>query len=190
MNVAWKLIKTWLPLIEEKQSVWWKVNSSKISNTLSQFEIVESAKIEKSRSNYRLPWMDRWIKKKKKGGKEEKKLVFLARGKRELIWKPRRAGNNRHQPPVLFPNVLFPNVDSNSSEFERCSASFYEFPREQLGRPEFRNDDRLFLNAAEFSVHVTNRFFFFLPLWNFFRGKRSINGLPVEICGENNDFRR
>lgn len=130
MNVAWKLIKTWLPLIEEKQSVWWKVNSSKISNTLSQFEIVESAKIEESRSNYRLPWMDRWIKKKKKGGKEEKKLVFLARGKRELIWKPRRAGNNRHQPPVLFPNVLFPNVDSiriraNSNDARPASTNFH-----------------------------------------------------------------
>lgn len=129
MNVAWKLIKTWLPLIEEKQSVWWKVNSSKISNTLSQFEIVESAKIEESRSNYRLPWMDRWIK-KKKGGERGKKLVFLARGKRELIWKPRRAGNNRHQPPVLFPNVLFPNVDSiriraNSNDARPASTNFH-----------------------------------------------------------------
>lgn len=100
-------------------------------------------------------------KKKEKRKKRGKKLVFLARGKRELIWKPRRAGNNRHQPPVLFPNVLFPNVDSiriraNSNDARPASTNFHASNWVDLNF----ETTIVYFNAAEFSVHVTNRFFF------------------------------
>lgn len=150
------------------------------------FEIVESAKIENAvvLENYHPP---RWIKKRKKGGKGRKKTFSSRVEKRELIWKPGRAGNNRHpQDRRVFSFSFWTWIQF---EFERIRTMFdrasTNFHASDSGRPEFRNDDRLFQCGrifrprykSVFSFYLS--FFFFPSLWIFFSpffNVRSTNG--------------
>lgn len=115
-------------------------------------------------------------KKKKKGGKREKKTFFSRVEKRELIWKPGRAGNNRHpQDRRVFSFSFWTWIQF---EFERIRTMFdrasTNFHASDSGRPEFRNDDRLFQCGrifrprykSVFSFYLS--FFFFPSLWIFF----------------------
>lgn len=115
-------------------------------------------------------------KKKKKRGKGRKKTFFSRVEKRELIWKPGRAGNNRHpQDRRVFSFSFWTWIQF---EFERIRTMFdrasTNFHASDSGRPEFRNDDRLFQCGRIFrprykSVFSFYRSFFFFPFsLNFF----------------------
>lgn len=135
------------------------------------FEIVESAKIENAvvLENYHPPRMDRWIKKRKKGGKGRKKTFFSRVEKRELIWKPGRAGNNRHpQDRRAFSFSFWTWIQF---EFERIRTMFdrasTNFHASDSGRPEFRNDDRLFQCGRIFRPRYKSVFSFYLSFFFF-----------------------
>lgn len=86
--------------------------------------------------------------------KKKKKETFLPdTGKRELIWKPQGVPQNGLTMLVRNNRLWYERCSSqfprmNSIEFGRLtlpgSTGFYEFPRQQLCRAKFRNDDRLF----------------------------------------------
>lgn len=97
--------------------------------------------------------------------------------KRELIWKPGRAGNNRHPQDrrVFSFSFWIRGFNSNSSGFERCSTELLRISTRAIQVDLNFETTIVYFNAAEFSVHVTNRFFlsiflsFFPPsLWIFF----------------------
>lgn len=126
---------------------------------------MESAKIENAVVFENYPRMDRWIKKRIKKKKKE-------RGKkRELIWKPRRAGNNRHPQDRAGCSRSLSGFNSNSSGFERCSTELLRISMRAIRVDLNFETTIVYFNAAEFSVHVTNRFFFLsfsFSLWNSF----------------------
>lgn len=140
----------------------------------------------------------RWIKKREREGEGEKKRFSRAWKKRELIWKAgeperERAGNNRHpQDPGVFSERGF---NSNSSGFERCSTGLLRISTRAIQLDLNFETTIVYFNAAEFSVHVTNRlssFFFSLSFSLFFffslknEGANSLTFDPTngkEICG-------
>lgn len=108
-------------------------------------------------------------KKKKKGGKREKKTFFSRVEKRELIWKPGRAGNNRHpQDRRVFSFSFWTWIQF---EFERIRTMFdrasTNFHASDSGRPEFRNDDRLFQCGRIFRPCYKSVFSFYLSFFFF-----------------------